>query len=525
MKLIEGIGMAALLCILAATGVGGGGLRVGYRGWGPLLLGICVSFGLGSAQSAFAKAPERGESLPAAGTEPAKRAFTIEVYTRPGCPHCVQAKTYLSGLTERHPGLSIVEHDVIRDPQALEKLRELSERRSIRAPGVPTLVIGDVVLVGFDPDVTPKRLESALSQAAAPPTRSEPPKDRAPPTREAEPPTREAEPPAREAEPPKARTHPKPPTPAPPREPQPPLDEPPPFGGPPRGVSPHPTDSDTETEPTSRTPPWDDDGSRGASCAPESTACDELTAPVVELPVIGAVRVEELGLPLFTVVIGLIDGFNPCATWVLLFLLAMLVNLKSRRRMALIAGTFVVVSGVVYFAFMAAWLTFFAVIGVSQVVRVVLALLALAIGGMNVKDFFAFGKGLSLSIPESAKPGLYARVRAILRAENLPAAMLGIIALAFLVNLVELLCTAGLPALYTAILSARGLGAAGYYGYLGLYIVAYMFDDALLVTLGVITLSKQKLQERAGRWLKLLSGSVMLLLGILLLVRPGWVGF
>ena len=97
--------------------------------------------------------------------------------------------------------------------------------------------------------------------------------------------------------------------------------------------------------------------------------------------------------------------------------------------------------------------------------------------------------------------------------------------LAFLVNLVELLCTAGLPALYTAILTSRGLPVWKYYAYLTLYITAYMLDDAILVTIGVATLGRRKLQERGGRWLKLLAGLLVFGLGAVLLVRPRWLGF
>ena len=120
-----------------------------------------------------------------------------------------------------------------------------------------------------------------------------------------------------------------------------------------------------------------------------------------------------------TIVIGLLDGFNPCAMWVLLFLLSLLINLQDRRKMALIAGTFVLVSGVVYFAFMAAWLNMFLLIGFSRPVQVGLGGIALFVGAVNVKDFFALHHGITLSIPESAKPGLYARVRGILQAEHL----------------------------------------------------------------------------------------------------------
>ena len=157
--------------------------------------------------------------------------------------------------------------------------------------------------------------------------------------------------------------------------------------------------------------------------------------------------------------------------------------------------------------------------------RISLAAIALFVGAVNLKDFFAMRRGPSLGIPESAKPGLYRRVREILHADDLAGAMVGIIALAFLVNLVELLCTAGLPALYTAILTRQGLPPWKYHAYLALYIAAYMLDDAILVTIGVVTLGKRKLQERGGRWLKLLSGLVVLTLGAALLLRPGWIGF
>ncbi|TKB60675.1 MAG: glutaredoxin family protein [Nitrospira sp.] len=236
----------------------------------------------------------------------------------------------------------------------------------------------------------------------------------------------------------------------------------------------------------------------------------------------GELRVKDLGLPLFTIVIGLLDGFNPCAMWVLLFLLSLLVNLQDRRKMALIAGTFVLVSGLVYFAFMAAWLNMFLLIGFSRPVQVGLGGIALFVGAVNVKDFFALHHGITLSIPESAKPGLYARVRGILQAEHLAGAMAGIVVLAGLVNLVELLCTAGFPALYTQILTLQQMPSWEYYGYLGLYNLAYIFDDSLMVTIAVVTLSHRKLKEWAGRWLKLTSGLAMIGLSAVLLLQPKW---
>ena len=243
---------------------------------------------------------------------------------------------------------------------------------------------------------------------------------------------------------------------------------------------------------------------------------------VVRVPWLGRLDVGKLGLPVFTFLIGLVDGFNPCAMWVLVFLLSVLVGLNSRKKLVLIAGTFVVVSGLAYFVFMAAWLNVFVLIGFVRWAQVVLGLLAVAIGSVHVKDFFAFKKGLTLSIPESAKPGIYARVRKIATAENLPVALGAAVVLAVLVNTVELLCTAGLPALYTQILSARGYPWWLNYLYLSLYIVAYMFDDTLLLIAVVVTLSRRRLQESEGRWLKLVSGLVILVIGVVMLVRPEW---
>lgn len=240
----------------------------------------------------------------------------------------------------------------------------------------------------------------------------------------------------------------------------------------------------------------------------------------IEAETLGNLNLDTLGLPLFTIIMGLLDGFNPCAMWVLLFLLSMLIHLKDRSRMAWIAATFVVVSALVYYAFMAAWLNLFLAIGLSGLVRTGLAILALLMGLFNIKDFLAVGRGFSFSIPESAKPGVYARVRNILRARSLFLSLAGVAVLAVIVNFIEVLCTAGLPAMYTAVLTQQSLSALGYYAYLGLYILAYMADDALMVAIAVTALNSRKLSENTGRLLKLLSGFIMFGLGIVLLVKP-----
>jgi hypothetical protein len=242
----------------------------------------------------------------------------------------------------------------------------------------------------------------------------------------------------------------------------------------------------------------------------------------LELPGVGRVDAQALGLPLFTLLVGLIDGFNPCAMWVLVFLVSLLAGLRDRGRMALVAGTFVAVSGAAYFVFMLAWLNVFLALGVSRALELGLGVAALAIGAVHLKDGLAPGTGPSLSIPEAAKPGLYRRLRAVVRAEKPLAALVGAAVLAVAVNLVELGCTAGLPAVYTRILTLHELPRWEYLGYLGLYNLAYVADDALVVATAVFTLSRSRIQERGARVLQCVSGSVMAVLGVLLLLAPGW---
>jgi glutaredoxin len=244
--------------------------------------------------------------------------------------------------------------------------------------------------------------------------------------------------------------------------------------------------------------------------------------PAVTIPVLGVVALDDVGLPAFTIVLGLLDGFNPCAMWVLLFLISMLLHVPSRARMALVGGVFVAVSGLVYFAFMAAWLNVFLFLGMARGIQVTLGVVALVLGGLNVKDFLWMGRGPSLGIPESAKPSIYARVRKIITADRLGPALASVVVLALLVNTVELLCTAGLPALYTRVLTMRELSVWTYHAYLVLYNLCYMLDDGIMLTVAVVTLSHHRLQEKGARWLKLVSGAVMVGLGVLLLIEPKW---
>jgi len=387
----------------------------------------------------------------------------VEAFVQPGCRHCEAALAWLEAERARRPALVVTVHDVARSRGALARLKAVATRAGATAAATPALVVRGTLLVGWRDDAASGARVVALLDAPRAPAGGATP-----------------------------------------------------AGGAAADDGRCPVDLDDEPAPVPA-------GGAAPAEAPCATAAPASAADeTVDLPLLGPVSARGVGLPLFTVVLGLVDGFNPCAMWVLLFLLSLLVNLRSRAKMFAIAGTFVFASGVCYFAFMAAWLTFFDLVGQARLVQLVLGAVACFVAAVHVKDFFAFHRGLTLSIPEGRKAGLYARVTAILRANRLGGAMAGVVVLAFLVNTVELLCTAGLPAVYTSVLVAHDLERWQRYAYLALYQVCYMLDDALMLAVAIVTLSKRRLQERGGRWLKLVSGVVVAALGLLLLFRPSW---
>ncbi len=235
---------------------------------------------------------------------------------------------------------------------------------------------------------------------------------------------------------------------------------------------------------------------------------------------LGRFDLQRLSLPLTTIVIAGLDAFNPCAFFVLLFLLSLLVHAGGRGRMLLVGGVFVAISGLVYFALMAAWLNVFLLTGHLPWVTTIAGALAVVMALFNIKDFVLPGQGPSLSIAQEDKPQLYQRMRGLLRAEHLGTMLAATAVLAIAANSYELLCTAGFPMLYTRLLTLEHLSTFAYYAYLALYNVIYVVPLFVIVMLFTYTLGTRKLQLQEGRLLKLLSGAMMLGLGLTLLFAP-----
>ncbi|MCJ7479072.1 MAG: hypothetical protein MUP63_02730 [Candidatus Nanohaloarchaeota archaeon QJJ-7] len=241
---------------------------------------------------------------------------------------------------------------------------------------------------------------------------------------------------------------------------------------------------------------------------------------VLELPFIGEVSTQDTPLVALTVMIAFVDGFNPCSLWVLTFLLALVIHSGSRKRTAAVGLTFLSVTTIGYGAFVYGMINVFSYVSHLAWIKAVVAAVAFIFGIVNVKDFFYFNRGISLTIPDSIKPKIAEKLSETVRREGLATTLVGTAVIAAGIVLVELPCTAGFPLIYSNILAERGVGASFALVLLALYMLIYLLDE-LAVFLGITwTMEKTRFEEKHGRYLKLLGGTIMIALGVAILWMP-----
>lgn len=244
---------------------------------------------------------------------------------------------------------------------------------------------------------------------------------------------------------------------------------------------------------------------------------------VVLVDIFGSTReldARNTSLPLFTLLIAGADSFNPCSFYILLILLSLITRTRSRKRMLLVGGIFISLSGIIYFLFTAAWLNLWFFMGRIYLITLIAGIIAVMVAIISIKDFFFFKKGISLGIPDSAKPKIFERMRKLLESPSLPAVIVGTVVLGVLVNLYELLCTPGFPLVYTRVLALHDLSMVQYYAYLVLYNVIYVVPLLIILVIFTITFGQKKMTEEQGKILKLISGLMMLFLGLTLIFEP-----
>ena len=240
----------------------------------------------------------------------------------------------------------------------------------------------------------------------------------------------------------------------------------------------------------------------------------------VSLPFVGEVRLAKLSLSFLAIVLGLADGFNPCAMWALVYLLSLVVSLGDRRKIWLLVGSFVFASGVLYFFFMTAWLNVFLFVGYLRPLTLVIALGALLVGVNDLRGFIITRGAPVCAVGGSGlKKGVMGRMELLVAAPVSLISFLGIIALAFTVNTIEFACSAGLPAVFTHTLSLHPLPALQYYGYILLYDFFFMLDDLIIFALAAFA-CEATIGSGYARYGKLFGGVVLVVLGMVMLFAP-----
>ena len=253
---------------------------------------------------------------------------------------------------------------------------------------------------------------------------------------------------------------------------------------------------------------------------------DQPTIPeTLTLPVVGQVNLKYLSLGAITVIIGGLDGFNPCAMWVLVFLINLLLGLSDRKKMWILGSAFIIASGAVYFLFMTAWLNILIFLGFIFWIRIIIGLVALLAGGYNLKEYWTDTSGACTLSQGARRQRTLDRLKQTVTNRKFLLALGGIVLLSFLVNLVELICSAGFPVVYLQILSLTPMPFWQYYLYLLLYVLIFMLDDIIIFVLAMLTLKLMGLTTRYQRLSNLIGGVLMLLIGVLLLFKPGWLMF
>ena len=238
------------------------------------------------------------------------------------------------------------------------------------------------------------------------------------------------------------------------------------------------------------------------------------------------ISLKNMTLPVISVIIGLVDGFNPCAMWVLLFLISMLIGMKDKKRMIIIGFTFLFTSALVYLLFMIAWLNAATLLLTINWVRLIIGLIALAGAVINLSSYVKHRKDNGCNVIDDKKRSkIFDKIKKFTHEKNFALALIGAIALAVSVNIVELACSAGLPVMFIEILSMNHPSILEKVVYIGLYMLFFLLDDLIVFIVAVSTMELTGFSTKYGKLSKLIGGLLLLGIGILLIFKPEWLMF
>jgi thiol-disulfide isomerase/thioredoxin len=389
-----------------------------------------------------------------------------------GCPHCAAAKPFLAQLAQKYPGVTVRDFEVWSNAANRDPFIKMAVKFGFEPTAVPTIFIGERYWVGFAENPLGREIEAYVASCALSGCL-----DAGAGVLSA---------------PPAAPTSPPIPTLAPPTV--------------------VPIGPAAQKQPAAPTP---------AAAVAQAPAAPPARSSTLTLPLLGSVDLATQSLALSTALIAFVDGFNPCSLWVLSVLLALTLHTGSRKKVFIIGLVFLTVTSLVYALFIAGLFTMFTVVSFVGWIRLVVALVALFFAIVNIKDYFWYKQGISFTIADEKKPGLYRSMRRVLQAgDSLPALIGATVVMSAGASLVEFSCTAGFPVLWTNLLVAQGVGTVAFLLLLALYMLIYQIDELGIFLAAVFSLRASRLEEKHGRILKLIGGTLMLTLAAVMLINP-----
>ena len=246
------------------------------------------------------------------------------------------------------------------------------------------------------------------------------------------------------------------------------------------------------------------------------------------VPVLGKIDAKKVSLPIMAMVIGFVDGFNPCAMWVLIFLISMLLGMKDKKKMWILGLTFLISSGLVYLLFMLAWLNIAVSLSSIRWIQLIISAVALIGAFVNLRSYFksVIKKDEGCEVVDNKKrKKLMERIKKYTREKSFLLAMLGVMALAFSVNLIELACSAGLPLIFTQVLALNNLNALQYGIYIFIYLLFFLIDDIVVFVIAMKTFELTGISTKYTKYSHLIGGLIMLIIGLLMIFKPSWLMF
>ena len=255
----------------------------------------------------------------------------------------------------------------------------------------------------------------------------------------------------------------------------------------------------------------------------EEKTDEEMT---IKVPLLGEVNLKRVSLISSAVVIGLVDGFNPCAMWILLFLISVLIGMKNKKRMWTLGLAFLITSALVYMLIMLSWISIAVKITTVIWVRNIIAVVALIGAIINIRSYINSRRNGGCEVVDDKKrKNIFSKIRKFTSEKSFILALIGVIGLAISVNLVELACSAGLPLVFTELLALNNVSDSMKFFYTFIYIVFFLLDDLIVFFIAMFTMKITGISTKYNKYSHLIGGIIMLLIGLLLILKPEWLMF